>query len=157
MTTISSIMNTTLSALQTQEAAIAVTSNNIANVNTDGYTRQTVVISSTSSGTTATSKRVYDSCGIKQLCSAKETLGEYTAKAKYLDSIEVIFDESEGTGLSEALCPRQVSTFTSPFAAANAATAISAPTPAWTPCGVTIWPQWLWKPPRQAIPYPGSG
>jgi len=103
MTTISSIMNTTLSALQTQEAAIAVTSNNIANVNTDGYTRQTVVISSTSSGTTASSKRVYDSFVIKQLCSANETLGEYTAKAKYLDSIEVIFDESEGSGLSEAL------------------------------------------------------
>ena len=103
MTTISSIMNTTLSALQTQEAAIAVTSSNIANVNTDGYTRQTVVVSTSSSGTTASSKRVYDIFLTNQLCVANEELGESTAKAEYLDSIEVIFDESEGSGLSEVM------------------------------------------------------
>ncbi|MDP1993331.1 MAG: flagellar hook-associated protein FlgK [Syntrophales bacterium] len=103
MTTLSSIMNTTLNTLQTQQAAIAVTSSNIANVNTDGYTRQSVVISASSSGTTAGSKRVYDKFLTNQLNSANQALGEYTAKAKYLDSIEVVFDESEGSGLSEAM------------------------------------------------------
>jgi flagellar hook-associated protein 1 len=103
MTTLSSIMNTTLSALQTQQAAIALTSSNIANVNTDGYTRQSVVILASSSGTTASSKRVYDTFLTNQLRSANQALGEYTAKAKYLDSVEVVFDESEGSGLSEAM------------------------------------------------------
>jgi flagellar hook-associated protein 1 len=103
MTTLSSIMNTTLSALQTQQAAIAVTGNNIANVNTDGYTRQSVVISALSSGTTTSSKRIYDKFLTNQLSSANQALGEYTAKAKYLDSIEVVFDESESSGLSAAM------------------------------------------------------
>jgi flagellar hook-associated protein 1 FlgK len=103
MATISSIMNTTLSALQTQQAAIAMTGNNIANVNTDGYTRQTVVISTSSSGTAANAKRIYDKFLTHQLNVVNRELGEYTAKAKYLDSIEVIFDESNGSGLSEAM------------------------------------------------------
>ena len=103
MSSISSSMNTTLSALQAQQAAIAVTSNNIANANTEGYTRQEVVISTSSSGTTTSSKRIYDRFVTNQVNSANQNLGEYKAKSKYLDSIEVIFDESEGSGLSETM------------------------------------------------------
>ena len=103
MSSISSSMNTTLSALQAQQAAIAVTSNNIANANTEGYTRQEVVISTSSSGTTTSSKRIYDRFVTNQVNSANKDLGEYKAKSKYLDSIEVIFDESEGSGLSETM------------------------------------------------------
>ena len=103
MTTISSVVGTTLSALQTQQAAIAVTSNNITNVNTDGYTRQAVVISKSSSGTTASSKRVYDAFLTNQVNSANKELGEYIAKAKYLDSVEVVFNESNSSGLNSAM------------------------------------------------------
>lgn len=38
----SSILNTALSALNANQRALATVSNNIANVNTDGYSRQTV-------------------------------------------------------------------------------------------------------------------
>ena len=104
MTTISSIMNTALSALQTQQAAIAITSNNIANASTDGYSRQEVVISNSGSGTTsASSKRVYDTFLTKQVNAATETLGKYTTESKYMDSIETIFNESDGSGLSDDL------------------------------------------------------
>jgi flagellar hook-associated protein 1 len=103
MTTISSIMNSTLSALTTQQAAINIVSNNIANVNTDGYSQQKVVISSTTTGTEANAKRVYDTFLTNQISDANQELGKYEAETKYLDSVEVIFDESEGSGLSEAM------------------------------------------------------
>jgi flagellar hook-associated protein 1 len=39
-------MRSALSGMQTMQTALAVTSNNIANANTDGYTKKTVNISS---------------------------------------------------------------------------------------------------------------
>ena len=103
MTTINATMSSTISALLTQQAAINTVSTNIANVNTDGYTRQTAVITTTSSGTEETAKRVYDTFLQKQINSANQALGYWNAKSEYLDSVEVIFDESEGSGLSEAM------------------------------------------------------
>ena len=104
MTNISSIMNTSLSALQTQQAAIAITGQNIANATTEGYSQQKVVISNSSSGTTsASAKRVYSSFLTKQLNGATETLGKHTTESKYMDSVETIFNESDGSGLSDDL------------------------------------------------------
>ena len=103
MLSISSSINTTLSALNAQQAAIDITSNNIANVNTDGYSRQQVVIKDSAMTTTTRSKRIYDAFLTKQLSTANRQLGEYDAKAKYLDSVEVIFNESDGSGLSSAM------------------------------------------------------
>lgn len=103
MTTISSTMGSTLSALLAQQSAVNIVSNNIANVNTDGYCRQEVVMTETSSGMEATVKRVYDAFLQKQVNSAQQGVGYWETKSEYLDSIEVIFDESEGSGLSEAM------------------------------------------------------
>ncbi|MFA5180121.1 MAG: flagellar hook-associated protein FlgK [Syntrophales bacterium] len=103
MTSISTIMSTTLSALNAQQAAVNITGNNIANVNTDGYSRQDVVISSTLNGTAANGKRVYDAFLTNQISDANQDLGKCEAETKYLDNVEVIFDESEGSGLSEAM------------------------------------------------------
>lgn len=47
MPTLNSILNTARSAITTSQAAIQVTSNNIANANTEGYSRQRAIISST--------------------------------------------------------------------------------------------------------------
>jgi flagellar hook-associated protein 1 len=102
-TTISSIMSKSLSALKAQQAAISITGNNVANVNNDGYSQQKVVISSTLTGTEASAKRVYDAFLTNQINDANQDLGKYAAETKYLDSVEVIFDESEGSGLSEAM------------------------------------------------------
>jgi len=103
MTTISTIMSTSLSALKAQQAAISITGNNVANVNTDGYSRQKVVISSTLTGTEANTKRVCDTFLTNRINDANQELGKYEAETKYLDSVEIIFDESEGSGLSEAM------------------------------------------------------
>ncbi len=96
-------MNNTVSSLLTQQYAISVTSRNIVNATTDGYTRETVVFNDTNDGTTASAKRVYDTFLTNQLVSVQTDLGKYTAQAEYLGSIEGIFAESEGSGLSEAL------------------------------------------------------
>ena len=103
MSSINTTMSSTLSALLAQQAAINTVSSNIANVNTDGYTRQTAVLTITSSGTEETAKRVYDAFLQKQINGANQALGYWEAKSGYLDNIETIFNESEGSGLSEEM------------------------------------------------------
>jgi len=114
MSTLSGIMNTSLSALQTYQVAIDVTGSNIANANTDGYSRQTVDINTTQTlsssygylgtGVEASEvKRVSDAYVLKQLNSAAGESGELEVDLKYLESVEAVLDESEGSGLNEAL------------------------------------------------------
>lgn len=105
MSSISGIMNSALSALTTQQAAINVTNTNIANADTDGYSRQQVVIESTEYGGVQASdaKRVYDTYLFKQIISETQELGKWQAEEKYFESVEAVFDESEGSGLSEAM------------------------------------------------------
>lgn len=105
MSTLSSIMSSALSGLQTQQILIDLTSTNVANVNTDGYSRQTAEVSATSSGGVEVTDvtRETDAYTIKQLNAASEDCGELETKLQYLESIEAVFDESEGSGLSEAL------------------------------------------------------
>lgn len=105
MSSISEIMNTALSALTTQQAAINITNSNIANVNTDGYSRRQVAIECTEyAGVQASdAKRVCDTFLLKQIVSETQDLGKWEAEAKYLESVEAVFDESEGSGLSESM------------------------------------------------------
>ncbi len=114
MSTLSSIMNTSMSALQTQQAAIDVTSTNIANANTDGYCRQAVVIETNggcstsyailSSGVKATDvERIHDEFLTRQLISEYEELGYCETRSKYLESVEAVLIESEDYGLNKAL------------------------------------------------------
>jgi len=115
MSSISSAMNTALSALQAQQILINVANSNIANASTDGYSRVTAVASATNTSSTSSSSytgtgvevtsvsRVSDSYTLKQLCSANADAGESSAELEYLEDIEAVFDESEGSGLSDAL------------------------------------------------------
>lgn len=105
MSSISGIMHSALSALITQQAAINVTNTNIANADTDGYSRQQVVIENTVYGDVQASEaqRVYNTYLFKQLVSETQELGKWEAEDKYLESVEAVFDESDGSGLSEAM------------------------------------------------------
>ncbi len=104
MTTISGIFGSSLSALKTYTAAISVTSTNIANSETDGYSRQTAVIQSVNGSVSVTGvKRIYDAYVTSQLRSANETLGKWTAEQEILASVEQIFSDTDDYGLSSAL------------------------------------------------------
>ena len=108
------ILNVASSALLTHRKAIDVTGNNIANVNTPGYTRQKLILESSAStpssvgpmgsGVEAVSvERVYDRFLGVQINSESETLGRWEARKEGLELAEVILDESGAFGLSQSL------------------------------------------------------
>ena len=108
------VINLAGNALLTQQKAISVTGNNIANVNTPGYSRQkllletqTPVLSSAGpmgNGVEAVSvERVYDRFLGVQINSESETLGRWEAQKDGLELAEIIFDESGEFGLSRSL------------------------------------------------------
>ncbi len=109
------LMNIAQSSLYTQQQAIDVTGNNIANVNTPGYTRQRLNIVQSRPylsgnqllGTGVTSEkgiqRFYDQFLSGQLNSQNEGLGRWEAQQESLQKIELMFDEVSGFGLSNAM------------------------------------------------------
>jgi flagellar hook-associated protein 1 FlgK len=114
MTGMSGLLNVAGSALLTYRKAINVTGNNIANVNTPGYTRQKLILESSASipssvgqmgsGVEAVSiERVYDRFLGVQINSESETLGRWEARKEGLELAEVILDESGAFGLSQSL------------------------------------------------------
>ena len=113
MTDIYSLMSTASSALLAQQKAITVTGNNIANVNTPGYSRQRLLLETKlpmqssigpmSFGVEAASvERVYDRFLGVQINSESETLGRWETQKDGLELAEVIFDESGEFGLSQS-------------------------------------------------------
>lgn len=110
-----SIINNALSGALAAQAALATTSQNVANVMTPGYTRQGVLLASVApyqtgsvsagSGVTVTSLlRFSDSYKSLQMWSAASQLGQYTTAQPYLTQLEqVMGDEESGidSGLDE--------------------------------------------------------
>jgi flagellar hook-associated protein 1 FlgK len=114
MTHLFGVLSTATSALLTQQRAINVTGNNIANVNTPGYSRQRLNLETglptqtglgmMSYGVTSTDvERVYDRFLGVQLNNENADLGRWEAQKGMLDRVEVVFDESAGYGLNQAL------------------------------------------------------
>ena len=114
MTGIYGVLNLAGNALLTQQKAINVTGNNIANVNTPGYSRQKLMLENKTpmqssvgpmgNGVEAVSvERVYDRFLGVQINSENETLGRWEAQKNGLELAEVIFDESGEFGLSQSL------------------------------------------------------
>ncbi|MBF0529103.1 MAG: flagellar hook-associated protein FlgK, partial [Deltaproteobacteria bacterium] len=114
MITMSSIMSTALSGLQAYQTAISVTGTNIANVGTDGYSRQVAIIKASClsktngvqivSGSEVTDvKRVYDQFCNNKIVDAKQGESKYESQLKYLQYAEDLVDESQTDGLSSAL------------------------------------------------------
>jgi flagellar hook-associated protein 1 len=112
---INGLMNIGRTAMLTQQKAIDITGNNIANVNTPGYSRQRLnmeqnapvrVLNTTmSTGVTALQKiqRFHDQFIQAQLNNENDNLGRWEAQKMALEKIEVLFDEVSGYGLSTAM------------------------------------------------------
>ncbi len=109
MTNISNILDIGRTALLAQQKAIDITGRNIANADTQGYTRQRVTFSN--QGPTSLSQgivgvdigRVYDRYLEAQITSAIQATGRWNSQQSGLERIEILFDESSGTGLSQRL------------------------------------------------------
>ena len=114
MTTIFGSLNIGRTALSVQQTAINVTGHNIANVNTEGYTRQRVNMESTSSSGYATGtigtgvgienvERIFDKFVQNQISSQNQELGYWEGMKEYLDQVEIVFNEANGVGISTAM------------------------------------------------------
>lgn len=109
------MFNVARTALITQQKAIDVTANNIANVNTEGYTRQRVTLEQNEpvyyeGGTLGTGvqanrviQRIYDRFINQQMAESESDLGRWEAQLETLEKAELMFDEMSGYGLNDAL------------------------------------------------------
>jgi flagellar hook-associated protein 1 len=115
MSNINGLLSIGQSALLTQQKAIDITGNNIANVNTPGYSRQRLTIKQNSpvridnqtmsTGVTADAgiQRFYDQFLSAQLIGENENLGRWEAQKQALERAELMFNDSESNGLSNAM------------------------------------------------------
>ena len=101
-------------ALLIQQKAINVTGNNIANVNTPGYSRQKLLLETNTplnssigpmgDGVRATEvERQYDRFLGAQIINESQRMGRWETQKNALERIEVVFNEAGGYGLSQAL------------------------------------------------------
>jgi flagellar hook-associated protein 1 FlgK len=108
------VLSTASRSLLTQQRAIDVAGQNIANVNTPGYSRQRVVLQANAPiafqpgqiGTgvkAAEIQRVYDRFIGGQINRESTNLGQWEATADALQRVELVFDETSGVGLDQAL------------------------------------------------------
>jgi len=114
MSGISEIMSLAGQALLTQQQAISVTSHNIANVNTPGYSRQQLIMTTNTPvdssigpmGTgvsTEAIERIYDRFLSAQINNESQGLGRWDAQKDAVELVELIFNETDGSGLSLAM------------------------------------------------------
>ena len=114
MSGIYGVLQTGTQALLAQQKGIEVTGHNIANVNTPGYSRQTVNMQAnaptmTSQGLVGTgvnardSKRVYDGFVGTQIDNENEEMGRWDAQKTALERVEIILDESSDNGLNKTM------------------------------------------------------
>ncbi|MGD8290235.1 MAG: flagellar hook-associated protein FlgK [Desulfobacterales bacterium] len=108
------VLNMGTRALSVQQKGIYVTGNNIANVNTPGYSRQRLNLSTdvtvntgigpVSGGVTANSiERIYQRFLGAQINNETQTLGQWEARKNALERVEMIFNESGGYGLNQVM------------------------------------------------------
>ncbi len=108
------VLNMGTKALAVQQKGIYVTGNNIANVNTPGYSRQRLITSndvslSTSIGPVGSGvkaneiERVYQRFLGAQINNETQSLGQWEAHKDSLERVEMIFDESGGYGLNQVM------------------------------------------------------
>lgn len=111
---LSSALEIGKSGLQIYQVATEVVSENIANVNTAGYSRQRVLLESAPPSTAngfplgtgvriSTVERYYDALLQKQLVNAGTTSGYDTKKSDVLQQIEPVFNEVAQDGLGAAI------------------------------------------------------
>lgn len=114
MSNIYGIMSLAGQALMTQQQAISVTSHNIANVNTPGYSRQRLQMTTNTpvdsaiglmgSGVSGEAiERIYDRFLNAQVTNENQALGRWDAQKEALALLEIIFNETDGSGLNQAM------------------------------------------------------
>lgn len=108
-------LNIGYKALQAQQRALDVTSHNIANANTQGYTRQDVIMSASKpikvlQGYVGTGvdivefRRIRDGFLDNQIRTENKALGEWEVRSDILSKLEVVFNEpSEEAGLRSVM------------------------------------------------------
>ncbi len=111
---IGNILNSARTALAMNQTALDTTSNNISNVNTPGYSRQRVNITTGTSvfdGATflsggvsvANVERVYDRFLNTQIMNAKQTLSEHSTKEEAMARLETVYTDLNDSGLDSLL------------------------------------------------------
>jgi len=114
MSNIYQLMNTAQWALHAQQLGMSVTAHNIANLNTPGYSRQTLILESSTpmdwapgqlgTGVRAVAvKRIYDQFLGLQLQEELSQQGRVEAERRLYEQLESIFSLSEEAGLSADL------------------------------------------------------
>ena len=114
MSSIYDILSIGKRGMMAQQAAVQVTAHNIANVNTEGYSRQEVIFEegiplNSNPGQTGTGvnaadiQRRYDSFIEEQLTDSKETLGNFGVQVSAFSKIEDLFNDSMGTDINKLL------------------------------------------------------
>lgn len=111
---LSAVMDIARDALNTYRVAQEVTGENIANVNTPGYSRQRVLLETAPPNSTsgfiigtgvniARVERYYDSMLQQQLVSAQTSQGYDTTQSSVLQQVEQIFNQISSDGLGSAI------------------------------------------------------
>ena len=112
---ISGVLNVAKTALNTQQKALDITATNIANVNTDGYSRQRITMEQNEpvrypGGTFGTGvranptiQRMYDRFLAAQITAAASQQGRWEAQREVLEKVELMVDEVSGYGLNAAM------------------------------------------------------
>jgi flagellar hook-associated protein 1 FlgK len=114
MSDINTMMSLAGQALLTQQQAINVTSHNIANVNTPGYSRQQLIMTTNTpldssigpmgTGVSAEAiERVYDRYLSAQINNESQGLGRWDAQKDGVQIVEMIFNEANGSGLNQVM------------------------------------------------------
>ncbi len=111
---VSDILQIGVTSLFAQKTALTVTGENIANVNTPGYSKQSVILEPgrtnlengfpVGSGVQVESiRRVYDNFLQQQLVSANSSNGGYNAQQTALQRVQQLFNEFSSDGLGKSL------------------------------------------------------
>lgn len=114
MSSIYDILNIGKLGIMAQQAAIQTTSHNIANVNTEGYSRQEVILEEAiplsgepgqvGTGVNATAiQRKYDSFIEGQITDGRESYGNLDVQSSAFSKIENLFYDPQGTGINVLL------------------------------------------------------
>jgi flagellar hook-associated protein 1 FlgK len=114
MSGISTILNIGKEALLAQQTAISVASHNIANADTEGYSRQNLTLTTAASSPLAVGSlgngvkqvsimRQYDQFITRQIVEQNSTLGYLEAQNEIYPVLEAVFDETDDLGMSDLL------------------------------------------------------
>ena len=109
-----SVLNTAKLGLQTNQTAIEITGHNIANVQTEGFSRQEVTLEVNrprrvglaflGTGVRATSvTRDFDQFLFNQILGESSTLGNFDVRNTFFQRLETIVNESSGVSLNQAM------------------------------------------------------